>query len=340
MATPMPTRILGASGTRVSELCLGTMMFGDQTDEATARRIVDHAFERGVNFIDTADQYAKGRSEEITGRAIKAHRDRWILATKCGNPAAGGPNDTGQSRIHVVKAVEVSLKRLGTDCIDLFYVHFYDSETRWENVVETYGGLIRQGKIREWGISNVRGWHIPHICHIADQLGVARPVALQPYYNLMNRQPEVEVLPAAHHFGLGVVPYSPIARGILSGKYKLNMVPEAGTRAARADRRMMETEWRPESIAIADKLKLHAEQRGANLVHWAVAWVLNNKAISSSIAGPRTFDQWTSYFPALDYKWTPEDEKLADSLVVPGHASTPAFNDPAYPVEGRFAMVG
>ena len=337
---PMPTRILGHSGTRVSELCIGTMMFGDQTDEATARRIVDHAFEHGVNFIDTADQYAKGASEEVTGRAIKSKRNSWILATKCGNPSAKGPNDQGQSRIHVMQSVEASLKRLGTDRIDLYYVHFHDPETRWENVVETYGALIRQGKICEWGISNVRGWHVAHICHIADQMGVARPVVLQPYYNLMNRQPEVELLPAAKQFGLGVVPYSPIARGVLTGKYKLNMIPDAGTRAARADKRMMETEWRHESIAIADKLKPHAEARGASLVHWAVAWVLNNSAISSSIAGPRTFEQWTDYLGALTYKWTAEDEALANALVAPGHASTPGFNDPRYPIEGRFARVG
>ena len=340
MSASMPTRILGATGTRVSELCLGTMMFGDQTDEATAKRIVDDAFEQGVNFIDTADQYAKGRSEEIAGRAIKAHRDRWILATKCGNRTDKGPNNHGQSRIHVMTAVEASLKRLGTDRIDLFYVHLHDDQTRWESVVETYGALIRQGKIREWGLSNVRGWHVAHICHIADRLGVARPAALQPYYNLMNRQPEVELLPAARHFGLGVVPYSPIARGILSGKYKLNVVPEAGTRAARADKRMMETEWRPESIAIAEKLKAHAEKRGASLVHWAVAWVLNNGAIASSIAGPRTFEQWTDYRGALDYKWTAEDEALANSLVTTGHPSTPGFNDPRYAIEGRFARVG
>lgn len=339
MTTSMPTHILGASGTRVSQLCLGTMNFGDQTDEATARRIVDHAFDHGVNFIDTADAYAKGRSEAITGRAIKANRDRWILATKCGNPMGKGANEQGQSRAHVMRAVEASLQRLGTDCIDLFYVHFYDMETRWENVVETYGTLIRQGKIREWGVSNVRAWHIPHICHIADNAGVARPVALQPYYNLMNRQPEVELLPAARAFDIGVVPYSPIARGVLSGKYKLNIAPEVGTRAARGDARMMQTEWRHESLSIAETLKTHAEKHHASLVHWAVAWVLNNTAVTSCIAGPRTFEQWTDYIAALSYNWTAEDEALANSLVPTGHASTPGFNDPKYPIEGRYPRI-
>ncbi len=340
MPQAMPTRILGPSGMRVSQICLGTMMFGDQTDEATAQRIVDHAFEHGVNFIDTADQYAKGRSEEFTGRAIKQKRNRWILATKCGNPAGAGPNNQGQSRAHVTQSVDGCLKRLGTDCIDLFYVHSPDPETQWESVVETYGLLIRQGKIREWGLSNARAWHIAHASHIADRLGIPRPAALQPYYNLMNRQPEIEVLPAAVQFGLGVVPYSPLARGVLSGKYQRNVAPEAGTRAARADRRMMETEWRTESLAIAETLAAHAAKNGISLVHWAVAWVLNNGAISSCIAGPRTFEQWADYATALNYRWTLEDEALANTLVTPGHASQPGFNDPKYPIEGRFARIG
>jgi aryl-alcohol dehydrogenase (NADP+) len=152
----------------------------------------------------------------------------------------------------------------------------------------------------------------------------------------MNRQPEVEVLPAAKEFGLGVVPYSPIARGVLTAKYGLNMKPEPGSRAARQDRRMMETEWRPESIDIAQKLKAHAEAKGASPVAFAAAWVLNNRAISSVIAGPRTFDQWMSYYGALSYPWTAEDEGIVDQFVTSGHPSTPRYNDPSYPIAGRF----
>jgi aryl-alcohol dehydrogenase-like predicted oxidoreductase len=175
--------------------------------------------------------------------------------------------------------------------------------------------------------------------HLCRQLGVPPPAALQPYYNLMNRQPEIEVLPAARAFGLGVVPYSPLARGVLTGKYKVGEAVEPGSRAGRRDKRMLESEWRPESLAIAEKLVRHAETRGTSLVAWACAWVLNNRAVSSIIAGPRTFDQWASYLAVLDYAWTAEDEQLADSLVVPGHASTPGFTDPAYPVEGRFPAI-
>lgn len=337
--TAMRQRTLGSSGLRVSELCLGTMMFGDQTDEAEAGRIAANALDHGVNFIDTADQYAKGMSEEIVGRLIKGSRHKWVLATKAGNPQGPEPISQGQSRRHVMNACEASLKRLGTDVIDLYYVHLPDPQTPWESIVATYGLLIQQGKIREWALSNVRAWEVAHICHICDRTGTPRPAALQPYYNLMNRMPEVELIPAARHFKLGVVPYSPIARGVLTGKYKFNVAPEEGTRAARKDRRMMEAEWRPESLEIAAKLKAHAESRGASLVHWAVAWVLNNDAVSSSIAGPRTFAQWTDYFGALEYRWTSEDEQLADSLVAKGHPSTPGYSDPRYPVIGRFARI-
>ena len=336
----MKYRVLGSSGMKVSEICLGTMMFGGPTDEAQSRRIIDHALDSGVNFIDTADVYVQGRSEAVIGPAIKDKRDRWVLATKLAQSTGPAITDRGLSRRHMMRAVEASLKRLQTDHIDLYYTHRVDTDTAWEQTIATFGDLIRQGKIREWGLSNVRAWHIPHIHHLCRQLGVPPPTALQPYYNLMNRQPEVELLPAARAFGLGVVPYSPIARGVLTGKYKLNQKAAEGTRAARQDQRMMEAEWRPESLIIAEKLKAHAEARGISLVHWAVAWVLNNQAITSTIAGPRTFEQWQSYVGAQDYPWTAEDEKLADSLVTPGHPSSPGFNDPAYPVEGRFAKVG
>jgi aryl-alcohol dehydrogenase-like predicted oxidoreductase len=332
----MPYRVLGMSGIKVSQICLGTMMFGGATDEAEVQRIVDHAAETGVNFIDTADVYAEGRSESVVGAAIKSRREHWVLATKVGQRMGRDINDVGLSRHHLIRSVDASLMRLGTDHIDLYYIHRVDPGTSWEQTVATFGDLIRAGKVREWGLSNVRAWHIPHIVHLCRQMAVPQPVALQPYYNLMNRQPEVELLPAAKFFGLGVVPYSPLARGVLSGKYRVNQVAEAGSRAARQDKRMMETEWRPESLIIAEKLKAHAEARGTTLVHWATAWVLSNAVVTSVIAGPRTLGQWTSYLGALDYTWTAEDEALADSLVTTGHPSTPGFNDPAYPIEGRF----
>ena len=263
-----------------------------------------------------------------------------MLATKVAQPTGPGVTERGLSRRHLMRAVDASLARLQTDHIDLYYIHRIDPDTSWERTIAAFGDLIRQGKVREWALSNVRAWHVPHVHHLCRQLGVPPPAALQPYYNLMNRQPEIEVLPAARMFGLGVVPYSPLARGVLTGKYRAGRDAEPGSRAGRRDRRMLESEWRPESLAIAQTLAQHAEARGATLAAWACAWVLNNRAISSIIAGPRTFEQWTGYLAALDYEWTAEDEKLADSLVAPGHASTPGFTDPAYPVEGRFPKTG
>jgi aryl-alcohol dehydrogenase-like predicted oxidoreductase len=336
----MPVKSLGQSGLMISRLCLGTMMFGGPTPEAEACRIVDDARAHGVNFIDAANGYADFESERVVGRAIKASRREWVVATKVANPTSKHALDAGLSRRHLMMACDDSLSRLGLDVIDLYYVHKVDPNTSWQQVIATFGDLIRVGKIREWGLSNVRGWQIADICHLADQMGVPRPAALQPYYNLMNRQPEVEVLPAAQHFGLGVVPYSPIARGVLTGKYAPNVIPEAGSRAARKDKRMLETEMRIESFEIADKLKAHTAARGVSLVHWAVAWVLNNRTVTSSIAGPRTFEQWQGYTGACGYQWSTEDEALGNALVASGHPSTPGYNDPAYPIAGRFPVVG
>lgn len=333
-------RPLGASGMRVSSLCLGTMMFGAQTEPAEANRIIAHARDNGVNFLDTANVYVQGRSEEVVGEAIKAERSRWVLATKVAQPMGPNPTDRGLSRRHLFEAAEASLKRLKTDHIDLYYIHRVDPATSWEQTIQAFGDLIRQGKVREWALSNVRAWHIPHVWHLCRQLGTPVPVALQPYYNLMNRQPEVDVLPAARAFDLGVVPYSPLARGILTGKYKPNQKAAEGTRAARNDKRMMEAEWRPESLLIAQKLQETLQARGVNIAHWALAWVLNNGAVTSAIAGPRTFEQWTGYIDALGYAWTAEDEVLANSLVPPGHSSAHGHLDPEYPIEGRFPRVG
>ncbi len=188
--TDMRYRALGASGIKVSELCLGTMLFGGATPEAEARRIVDHAVANGVNFIDTANAYVEGKSEEVLAGAISGRRDKIVLATKVGNAVGQGQNDKGLNRIHVVRELENSLKRLKTDYVDLYYVHKIDPDTAWAEVVDTFGSLVRQGKIRAWGLSNVRSWHIAEIAHLCREGAQPAPTALQPYYNLMNRQPE------------------------------------------------------------------------------------------------------------------------------------------------------
>jgi aryl-alcohol dehydrogenase (NADP+) len=319
----------------VSPLCLGTMMFGGQTSEPVSTRIIEKARDHGLNFIDTADVYNEGRSEEVVGRAIGADRDHWILATKMCNKMGSGPNQGGLSRRYMFQAADASLKRLGTDWIDIMYLHKEDLETPLEETIGAMADLIRSGKIRWFGVSNYRSWRVALICNLCDRIGIDRPVVSQPYYNAMNRMPEVEHLPACNYFGLGVVPYSPLARGVLTGKYPPGAKPSEETRAGRQDMRMMQSEWREESLVIAQKVKAYAEERGITPGQFAVAWVLNNRTITAPIAGPRTEEQFDDYVGALDYTFTAEDEALIDGLVTTGHPSTPGYNDPAYPIEGR-----
>ncbi|GAB3684949.1 aldo/keto reductase [Salinisphaera aquimarina] len=329
---------LGHSGLKVSRLCLGTMMFGKQTDEATSRRIIDQAFEQGVNFIDTANVYNGGASEEVVGRAIAERRDDWVVATKVGSPMGDQslPHRRGLSRKHMHKSVHDSLARMGTDHIDLLYLHREDHDTPVEEYVATLGDLIRHGLVRHFGISNHRGWKTAEIVRACDQLGVDRPIATQPLYNAVNRQAEQEVFTAAEHFDMAVVPYSPLARGVLTGKYAPGEKPGADTRAGHQDKRMMETEWREESLVVAQKIADHARSRDIEPAEFALAWVMNNDLVTSAIVGPRTEAHWDSYIRALDIELTEEDEALVDSLITPGHASTPGFNDPAHFVSGRY----
>jgi aryl-alcohol dehydrogenase-like predicted oxidoreductase len=332
--TSMQYRRLGRSGLEVSVLCLGTMTFGDRTDAAAAGEIVAHARDAGVNFIDTADVYTTGAAETIVGAAIRGERDRWIVATKVGNAMTRKPFDGGLSRRWVLRACEDSLRRLATDWIDIYYLHRDDAKTPLAETVAAIGDLMRAGKIRYLGVSNYRGWRIAEVIRCCADLGVPPPVVCQPYYNLLNRMPEVEILPACDHYGVGVAPYSPIARGVLTGKYQAGVVPE-DSRGARKDQRFMETEFREESFAIAQKLKAHAESTGRTPTRLALAWLWANRIVTSVIAGPRTLAQWQDYVDAIGTPWSDEDEKLVDSLVAPGHPSTPGYSDPQYPFYGR-----
>src|SRR3981189_1578937 len=336
----MQYRQLGRSGLKISPICLGTMRFGGPTDEATSGRIVAKAREAGINFIDTADAYSKGNSEQVVGRAISNSRHNWVLPPKPANPMGDAPTRGGLWRRWVLQAAEESLKRLGTDYIDIYYLHKEDHSTPLDETVRAMGDLIRQGKVRYFGVSNYRAWRVAEICNICDRLGIDRPIVSQPYYNAMNRMPEVEHFPAGSYYGLGIVPYSPLARGVLTGKYAPDAPPDKDSRAGRNDKRMMQTEGRPESLRLAQQIREHADARGITAGQFAVSWVLNSSFVSGVIAGPRTEEQWDDYLRALDYRFTAEDEALIDKLVVSGHPSTPGFNDPGYPIEGRRARTG
>ena len=331
----MQYRTLGKSNLQVSALCLGTMMFGDQTGQDEAAAIVADACAHGVNYIDTADVYTKGASETMLGSLLKGQRHEWVLATKLGNKMSDRVNESHYSRSWMLRELDNSLQRLQTDHVDILYMHRDVIGMDLEEPLRAIDAMLRAGKIRYWGVSNFRGWRIAEIMRIAGQLGMPGPTVCQPYYNLLNRMPEVEILPACNHYGIGVTSYSPVARGVLTGKYAPGQAPAEGTRAARGDKRMSETEFREESLVIAQTLKAHAEAKGITLAQFATAWVLAHRAVSSVIAGPRTLQQWQDYLPALDYTVAPDDEALVDSLVRPGHPSTPGFTDPAYPLNSR-----
>jgi aryl-alcohol dehydrogenase-like predicted oxidoreductase len=328
----MEYRRLGTSGLRVSPICMGAMMFGDRTAEKASLGIIHEARDRGFNFIDTADRYTFGRSEEIVGKAIRRHRDHWVVATKAGATMGPNANATGLGRGWLMHSIDASLKRLGTDYADIYYLHVEDNGTPLTETIGAIGDIIRAGKVRYWGFSNFRAWKIADMVHIADQLGVPRPVVSQPYYNAVNRMPEVEYLPACGHFGIGAVPYSPLARGILTGKYVADGKPPKGSRGARGDRRMMQTEYRKESMVIAGKFVARAEKRGMTPGQFAVNWVLANTLITSVLVGPRTLAQWREYVGALDHTFAAADEAFVDKLVAPGHPSTPGYTDPTHPV--------
>lgn len=333
----MEYRSLGRSPLRISPLTLGTMMFGGATDAVESLKIIHDARDRGINSIDTADVYNMGETERVVAKGLSGDRHRWVLASKIGNRMGEGPNALGYSRKWVIEGVEACLRRLDTDYLDILYLHRDFPDYSLEEPIRALGDLIRQGKIRYYGLSNFRGWRIAESVRMAQQLGVPAPSVIQPVYSLVNRVAELEQLPAAHEYGMGVISYSPLARGILTGKYKSMADVPADSRVARGDPRMLATEWREESLAVANAVSERAQARGHTTADFATAWVLANERVASAIAGPRTFDQWRGYLGALDVRITPEDEAFVDGLVTPGYASTHGYHDPAHRISGRVA---
>jgi aryl-alcohol dehydrogenase (NADP+) len=258
------------------------------------------------------------------------------LATKCGQTFdPDSLNSGGLSRYWVTQSIEASLRRLGVDHVDLLYFHREDLATCLDESLRAIEDAIRAGKVRYFGLSNFRAWRHAEVVHLCRQIGMDAPIASQPYYNAFNRMPETEVLPACAHYGMGVVPYSPVARGVLTGKYRPGEAPPADTRAGRADKRMMQTEFREESLKLAQDVVAYAQRRGMSPAQFAVGWVLGNPLVTSTIVGPRTVEQMDDYLGGIDHEWTDEDEALINRMVSPGHATTPGYNDPAYPIEGR-----
>ncbi|REJ81271.1 MAG: aldo/keto reductase [Planctomycetota bacterium] len=331
----MDYRNLGRCGVKVSPVCLGTMMFGGQTSEADSIRIIHKAHDLGVNFIDTANMYNAGESERVVGKAIADRRDSIVLATKGRQKMGDGPNQQGGSRKHLMAEFDASLKRLGTDYVDIYYYHAPDFSTPIDETLRALDDMVKSGRAHYIACSNFRAWRICEALWTSDRLNLNRYVCIQPLYNIVNRDIEVEILPLCEEYGLGVVSYSPLARGILTGKYtKFGEYPE-GSRASRDDVRMRQAELRPESIEISQKLVAHCQQKGCNPSQFALAWVLANPILTSVIIGPRTIEQFEDNMGCLDVEITDDDEAFVDSLVPPGEHSGFGFQDEVYPITGR-----
>jgi aryl-alcohol dehydrogenase-like predicted oxidoreductase len=331
----MRYRNLGSAGVRVSELCLGAMMFGGATGAAEAVQIIHRAIDDGINFLDTANVYAKGESERIVGQAVRDRRDRVVLATKVRVAVGAGPNDAGSSRYHILREAENSLRRLGLDHIDLYYLHQYDWQTPLEESLRALDDLVRQGKVRYLGCSNFYAYQVVEGLWLADRRGLERFACVQPLYNIVNRDAEVELFPMCHAHGVGVVSYSPLARGVLTGKYRPDEPFPEGSRAARGDTRIRQTELREESFRVASELERVAAAQGVPLSRLALAWVLANPRVTSAVIGPRTMEQYEDYLRALDCRLTAEDETTINGLVPPGEHTGWGFQDPTYRVQGR-----
>ena len=331
----MQYRNLGRTGVKVSRLCLGTMMFGGPAPEADSIRIIHRAIDDGINFIDTANIYNAGESEVVVGKAIADRRHQVVLATKGRQAMGTGPNTSGATRLHLMRELDNSLRRLGTDFVDIYYVHTPDYETPIEETLRALDDMVRSGKVHYIACSNFRAWRLCEALWTSQRLNLHAFCCVQPLYNMVNRDIEVELLPLCQEYNIGVVSYSPLARGILTGKYKPGETAPEGSRAARKDPRMLQAEWREDSLKVAAEIAAHCQSRGVSPSQFALAWCLANPIITSIIIGPRTLEQYEDNLGCLEINVTDEDEALVDSLVPPGEHSGKGFQDPAYPVTGR-----
>jgi aryl-alcohol dehydrogenase-like predicted oxidoreductase len=315
----MRYRLLGHSGCAVSELCLGTMTFGAETDEAGSHEQLDAFLDAGGTFVDTADVYSSGKSEEIIGRWLAARpqdvTERVVLATKGRFATEDGPNGNGLSARHLTRALDASLRRLGVDVIDLYQVHAFDPFTPMEETLRTLDGFVQAGKIRYYGLSNFTGWQLTKAVLTARALGLRQPVTLQPQYSLIVREIEWEVVPAALDVGIGLLPWSPLGGGWLSGKYRRDQRPSGRTRLGEDpgrgmeayDRRGGDRTWR-----VIDAVETIAENRAISMAEVALAWVNNRPGVVSTILGARTTQQLDTNLRAAGLELSTEEQAVLD----------------------------
>lgn len=336
----MEYRYIGNSGLRVSTISLGTMNFGATTSEAAARKMVDAARGQGINFVDTADAYAGGASETILGKLIKKDRKDWVVATKVGQQDGPPERKRGLSKKWMMEAIDASLTRLQMDYVEIYYMHHVDWDTPLEESIEAMGEIIAGGKAQYWGFSNHRAWQVGELVRLCDNLGTPRPIIAQPMYNIVNRTPETDLLPACEYYGIGVVPYSPLARGVLTGKYGNKKNLPKNSRGGRGDASILNRDLKEESLQVVAEIEKYLENKNIPVAEFAIGWLLNNRIVTSVIGGPRTVQQWNAYVRAAGMEFTAEDEAFVDTLVAPGHQATHGYTWPRYPVRGRRAMEG
>jgi aryl-alcohol dehydrogenase-like predicted oxidoreductase len=326
----MEYRTLGASGCVVSTFALGTMTFGTETDEAGAHAQLDRFVEAGGTLVDTADVYSDTVSEQIIGRWLadrKEARDQVVLATKGRFSTGPGPNDLGSSRRHLSTALDASLKRLGVDTVDLYQVHAYDPLTPLEETLRFLDDAVHAGKVRYVGLSNFTGWQIQKAVGLAQHGGLARPVTLQPQYNLLAREIEWEILPACESTGLGVLPWSPLGGGWLTGKYQRDTPPSGATRLGEDPERGVEAyeprSQRERTWAVIDAVREIAEQRGVSMAQVALAWLVDRPTVSSVILGARTLEQLDDNLGAAGLHLSAAETERLDSASDPEPADYP-----------------
>ncbi len=310
----MQYRRLGSSGLHVSTVGLGTNNFGFRMDEESSITVARHAVDEGINFIDTADSYGNGLSEERIGMALKDNRHDVIIASKAGNPVGDGPNKRGASRHHIMNQVEASLRCLQTDYIDLYQVHRPDPNTPIEEAMRALDDLVHQGKVRYIGCSNFAAWQVSEANWTARANSLNQFVTVQPEYNMLNRTVELELVPFCHEFNIGILPFYPLASGFLTGKYRQGEPVPEGTRLAGSQRAQGNT-LTEKNFAMLAKLETFAEERGHPMVELAIAWLLGNSAVSSVIAGATKNEQVTANVKAADWVLTPEDMTEIDEIL-------------------------
>jgi len=316
----MPYRLLGRTGVRVSPLCLGTLNFGGPTPDEDAIRIVDAAIGAGINFIDTANVYHGGRSEEAVGKALAGRRHRVVLATKVHGRMGDGPHDQGLSRLHIMRACEESLRRLNTDYIDLYQVHRPCPEIPIEETLGALTDLVRAGKVRYIGCSTHPAWMVVDALAASERLGLARYVSEQPPYNLLDRRIENELLPMAARHGLAILPWAPLAQGVLAGRYPTADALPADSRAVRQPDSIYSRRVTPRGIEAGRAFAVLAGEYGLPPGQLALLWCKDQPGVTSPIVGPRTLEQFVDLLPVLGMSLSDEQRAACDAINPPGTA--------------------